>query len=89
MGGVPDCVCDGETGILVDGDATEEFAAACIALLQDNDQRRRMGEEAATWMNGRFSRERMVQSLLDLAEDGPSLPPNPTESASRFRRVPI
>lgn len=63
MGGVPDCVRDGETGILVDGDATEELAAACIALLQDSNRRRRIGEEAATWMSVRFSRERMVQSL--------------------------
>ena len=46
VGGVPDIVEDGETGILVDVDDTRAFAQAVYDLLQDPERRRTMGQAA-------------------------------------------
>ncbi|MBX8995876.1 D-inositol-3-phosphate glycosyltransferase [Corynebacterium testudinoris] len=46
VGGLPIAVAEGETGVLVDGHGTEEWADALAALLDDDDTRMRMAEEA-------------------------------------------
>lgn len=44
VGGLPDTVVDGETGVLVPSRAPEQLADAIIRLLRDEPRRRRMGE---------------------------------------------
>jgi len=46
VGGLPVAVAEGETGLLVDGHATEDWADAIGQLLDDDDTRIRMAEEA-------------------------------------------
>jgi rhamnosyl/mannosyltransferase len=46
VGGVPDVVEDGKSGILVDPDDVEGIAAATARLLGDRDEAERMGREA-------------------------------------------
>ncbi|HKP96525.1 MAG TPA: glycosyltransferase family 4 protein [Fibrobacteria bacterium] len=53
-GGVPDAVADGETGLLVDPENTQEIQAALIDLLRDRAKARAMGRRA---------RERIEKSL--------------------------
>ena len=40
VGGVPDCMIDGETGYLVPQDDIEGFVRGCVELLQHDDLRR-------------------------------------------------
>lgn len=46
VGGVPDVVEDGVSGILVEPDDVEEIAAAAVRLLTDRDEAERMGRAA-------------------------------------------
>lgn len=47
VGGVPEIVADGETGLLVTPGDSEAFASGVAALLQDADRRARMARAAA------------------------------------------
>lgn len=46
VGGLPIAVAEGETGLLVDGHNAEDWADALAQLLDDDDSRIRMGEDA-------------------------------------------
>jgi glycosyltransferase involved in cell wall biosynthesis len=63
-GGIPEVVVDGETGFLVAPRDHEAMARAIVALLKDEDLRRRMGEAGRTRARVHFSAERMVQDTL-------------------------
>ena len=49
-GGVPDVMCDGITGLLVDSSNPEEFAAAVRSLLDDDIQRKEFGSRGRTFV---------------------------------------
>ncbi|MCH7592723.1 MAG: glycosyltransferase family 4 protein, partial [Planctomycetes bacterium] len=55
VGGLPDSVRDGETGLLVQENAPGELAEAIMALLADPERRRRMGEAGIAWANQHFN----------------------------------
>lgn len=62
-GGNPELVRDGETGLLFPvGDALA-LAASLQRLLDDAEERRRLGENAARLMRDRFSREAAAQVM--------------------------
>ncbi len=44
VGGVPECVVDGETGLLVSPGRSDSLATAIISLLKDRELRNRIGE---------------------------------------------
>lgn len=46
VGGIPDLIQDGETGLLVESENRDELAAAMVRLAQDPDLCRTMGEKA-------------------------------------------
>jgi glycosyltransferase involved in cell wall biosynthesis len=64
VGGVPDCVVDERTGIIVDPDDHAGFAAACVRLLEDEDLRTQMGIDARNYMTEFFSIEAMAARYL-------------------------
>lgn len=49
IGGAPDAVLDGETGVVVDGANIEAIATAAISLLNNPQQRREMGRRGREW----------------------------------------
>ena len=57
VGGVPDCMIDGETGYLVPPDDIEGFTRGCIELLQHDDLRAQFGAYGAAYMRSSFSRQ--------------------------------
>jgi glycosyltransferase involved in cell wall biosynthesis len=66
VGGVPDAVVDGESGLLVEaGDATA-LAGAVGALLADAEWRRALGRAARARVVARFAVERMVERYCAL-----------------------
>jgi phosphatidyl-myo-inositol dimannoside synthase len=68
-GGVPEAMQDGETGLLVTPEDAAGFAAAAERLLDDPDERRRMGAAGRRWAEG-HTWERAARCLLDLAAQG-------------------
>jgi glycosyltransferase involved in cell wall biosynthesis len=71
VGGIPELVEDGVTGILVKPNSPVEIASAIIKLLSDPGKANRMGEAGKSKVRKEFSLEQMMQRLqqhyLDLA----------------------
>jgi glycosyltransferase involved in cell wall biosynthesis len=57
VGGLPECVLDGDTGILVARDDEEALSQAAIGLLRDPSRHRSMGQAAAALVRERFTME--------------------------------
>lgn len=69
VGGVPDVVVDGETGILVPPASPESMADAILALLRDPARRATMGAAGARRARARFHASAVVQQLQSLYDD--------------------
>lgn len=74
VGGLPEVVRDGETGILVPPADEEALASAIKGLLASSARRQRLGEAARRRALTFFSRDRQISELLSLVSDGFSLP---------------
>ncbi len=66
VGGVPEVVKDGITGLLVKPDNAEELGEAIIKLLKDRDLCESMGAEGRKLVEADFSTTRMVEKLYGL-----------------------
>ena len=69
VGGVPELVVDGETGVLVPPRDPTALADALVRLLQDAALRRRMGHAGRARVQEHFSVERMVRETEGLYEE--------------------
>jgi glycosyltransferase involved in cell wall biosynthesis len=63
VGGIPEVVCDGATGVLVPAADVNALAAAIRTLLKNATLRHRMGNEAARTVRERFSGQRMAEEI--------------------------
>jgi glycosyltransferase involved in cell wall biosynthesis len=68
VGGLPQTICDGETGSLVAFGDTVGFAAACRDLLDDEERWVRSSSSARTWAHAHFSPDVMAGRFADLYE---------------------
>jgi glycosyltransferase involved in cell wall biosynthesis len=66
VGGVPDVVVDGETGVLVPRDDAAALRAALARLLGAPDERRRLGAAARRHVERRFDTARLIAEHLTL-----------------------
>jgi glycosyltransferase involved in cell wall biosynthesis len=66
VGGIPEEIDDRRTGLLVPRDDVPALAAAIRQLLDADDLRRRLGENARRLLGQRFDPERIVTALLDV-----------------------
>ena len=69
VGGIPLQIVDGRTGYLVDREDTTAVANHAVALLSDDDRRRRFGEDAREHIRERFLLPRQVIDLFDVVID--------------------
>lgn len=69
VGGVPDIVRHGETGLLVPPRDAEAVAQAVVALAHDPARRKRLGEAARAHVVPEFGLDRMVMRIEALYED--------------------
>jgi glycosyltransferase involved in cell wall biosynthesis len=69
VGGTPELVRDGETGLLVERSDPEGLARALEALLDDETLRRTMGEQARRYVDQHFSESGTVDRLVALYRD--------------------
>ena len=68
VGGTPEVVADGETGLLVPPRNPKALAAALRRLLDDPDLRRRMGEAGRRRVASEFTADRMAQRAVAVYE---------------------
>jgi glycosyltransferase involved in cell wall biosynthesis len=66
VGGVPEVVVDGQTGLLVPPGDAQALAAACAQLLRNRDLAARLGRAGAERARARFGIERLVRDIEDL-----------------------
>jgi glycosyltransferase involved in cell wall biosynthesis len=66
IGGIPEAITDGETGLLVDPDNPGQLAARIGAVLDDPVAARRRATVARRMVETRFSRPRLEERLLAL-----------------------
>lgn len=65
VGGLPDVIDDGRTGILVPPRDAQAIASAVVSLLRDPARRRVMGEEAQRAVYPRFAVSRLVEEMRE------------------------
>jgi glycosyltransferase involved in cell wall biosynthesis len=79
VGGVPECVEDGRTGVLVEPGDEVALAAAIASLARDGERRRALGEAARERVLREFSLPRVVRGYASfylrlLGQDRPGAP---------------
>jgi glycosyltransferase involved in cell wall biosynthesis len=78
VGGLPEIVADGETGLVVPAGDPAALAAAIVRLARDPELARRMGEAARRRALGEFAEERCVERTVELYLERADLaPPDP------------
>ncbi len=64
MGGIPEVVRDGETGLLLEQkDDAQELAGKILDLLRHQERRRRLGQQGREWVINNFSWEQIADSM--------------------------
>ncbi|UCD35482.1 MAG: glycosyltransferase family 4 protein [Nitrospiraceae bacterium] len=66
VGGIPEIIRDGETGILVPPQDAASLARAISSLLENPERRTAMGEAAKKWIDDKFSALRMAEQFAHL-----------------------
>jgi len=69
VGGIPEVVHHGEHGFLVEDRTVSGFAASCERLIENQELRRTMGQNARARVAEAFGRERMAASYRTLYEE--------------------
>jgi glycosyltransferase involved in cell wall biosynthesis len=64
VGGIPEVVADGETGLLVDANDPKAFADALLILLQDSDLRTQMGNAGLERVKGAFQLQETIDATF-------------------------
>ncbi|MBN1871182.1 MAG: glycosyltransferase family 4 protein [Candidatus Omnitrophica bacterium] len=63
VGGIPDVIRDGETGILVPPEDPRKIAEAVVDLLRDNRKAREIGRNAREWVQGHYNVDTMIKEI--------------------------
>jgi glycosyltransferase involved in cell wall biosynthesis len=66
VGGIPEIVRDGETGLLVPPDNVDALTAALARLVEEPELRRRLGANAADAVAARFDARKNADRLIEL-----------------------
>jgi glycosyltransferase involved in cell wall biosynthesis len=65
VGGVPECVLDGDTGVLVDRQDEQRLADVVCGLLHDPARRLKLGEKAKSWIEANFTIAKITGDYVD------------------------
>jgi glycosyltransferase involved in cell wall biosynthesis len=68
VGGMPESVLDGQTGLLVEPGKPDQIAHAVLRLLQDADYRKKLGRQGRQFVEREFTIENMVRRTLAIYE---------------------
>lgn len=64
VGGVPEVIADGETGIIIPPEDAKALAEAVSFLLTDVQRREEMGGKSIKWVKNRYTKEIMAERSL-------------------------
>jgi glycosyltransferase involved in cell wall biosynthesis len=70
VGGIPEMIKDGVTGVLVPHDQPEALAAAIVRLLQDHAYADTIAKAGHDLVHDRFCIELMVRAIEEIYEEG-------------------
>jgi glycosyltransferase involved in cell wall biosynthesis len=68
MGGIPELITAGETGLLVECGAPAQLRSAIVQLWKGQELQRRMGERARALVETKLSQTSRTTSLIDIYE---------------------
>ncbi len=66
VGGIPDLIIDGKTGLLFESENCEELAEKLIQLIDSKDERNRLGESLYDFATSTFSSENLANTHIDI-----------------------
>ncbi len=66
VGGIPEIISDGENGVLIEAREPKKIADSCLRLMQDEDLRKNLGEDASKRIAEYFSNSKMAESYQRL-----------------------
>lgn len=66
VGGVPEVIVNGETGIIVPSGDAKALAEAISLLLVNREKRRTMGQMAFQWVKNNYTKDIMIKNSLNL-----------------------
>ncbi len=66
IGGIPEAVIQGKTGLLVPPGDSEEMAQAIIQILQDPEKAKSMGEKGRARVKERFTKTKMLSEIQNV-----------------------
>ena len=66
VGGLPEVVRDGETGLLVPPEQPQALASALLKLIEDPQLRARMGQAGREWVRDRYDWRTNVEQMLEV-----------------------
>lgn len=69
VGGIPEAVRDGETGLLVPPNQPQALSLAMASLLEDPMRRRAMGRAGRSWVERAFCADLMVEGNLQVYQE--------------------
>jgi glycosyltransferase involved in cell wall biosynthesis len=69
VGGIPDMIMDGETGVMVNPGCPDDLAEAIGRLVDDPHLRFALGTRAREWVQMRFDLDTLVDSLVQLYKE--------------------
>jgi glycosyltransferase involved in cell wall biosynthesis len=69
VGGIPEIVVDGETGMLVDPKDADAIAQSCLKILSDNELRENMAIAGRRRVEDLFDQKRMVRETIELYQE--------------------
>jgi L-malate glycosyltransferase len=82
VGGIPETMLPGETGLLVPRQGGDDMSRAVVQLAADRQRRESMGCQAASWVRSKFGIGRQAQDYLHWYQEIRSGARQVTESGS-------
>lgn len=66
VGGIPQIICDGINGILIEAGDIEALSDALVDLLLDGEKKRRLGQTACGYIQKKFDIEKNIETLYQV-----------------------
>ncbi len=66
VGGIPDLICDGQTGLLFENENAEEFAQKILELAENTEKSKQLGENLYNLATNKFSNENLAQTHIEI-----------------------